>query len=199
MLELGRRRGRRRVIVAVTTVAVLIVAVAGAGVAYLLLRTVGTPRQTASGYLADWQRGDYQGMDSVSVNKPTGGVAGPVTQAAAQLGQRSIHLTLGQVTSGSGGSAQAGYTATAVLASGHTWTYRGRLALVERDRHWWVNWSPAAIYPRLTAGERFALSAAWPARAPILAADGTALTSPKVIGESGSLSLLSGVVVRADA
>jgi transpeptidase family protein/MecA-like transpeptidase family protein len=197
MFEQGRRRRRRRVI-AIVTVAVLIVAVAGAGVSYLLLRTAGSPGDTASSYLAAWQRGDYHGMDSVSVNKPPGGVAGPVTQAAAQVGQRSIHLTLGQVTGG-GDSAQAGYTATAVLASGHTWTYRGRLALVKRDRHWWVNWSPAAIYPRLTAGERFVLSAAWPARAPILAADGTALTSPKVIGESGSLSLLTGDVVRADA
>jgi transpeptidase family protein/MecA-like transpeptidase family protein len=197
MFEQGRRRRRRRII-AVVTVAVVIVAVAGAGVSYLLLRTVGSPRETAASYLAAWQRGDYQGMNAVSVNKPSGGLAGPVQQAAAQVGQRSIHLTLGQVT-GSGGSAQAGYTASAVLASGHTWTYRGRLALVKRDRHWWVNWSPAAIYPRLAAGERFALSAAWPARAPILAADGTALTSPRVMAESGSLSLLTGDIVRATA
>jgi hypothetical protein len=196
MFEQGRRRRRRRVI-AIVSVAVLIVVVAGAGVGYLLvLRTIGSPHETAASYLAAWQRGDYQGMNSVSVNKPPGGVAGPVTQAAAQLGQRSIHLTLGQVT-GSGGTAQAGYTARAELASGHTWTYRGRLALVKRDRHWWVDWSPAAIYPRLSAGERFTLTAAWPARAPILAADGTALTSPKVIGQSGSLSLLTGDVVRA--
>src|SRR5581483_6053285 len=117
MFEQGRRRRRRRVI-AIVAVAVLIVAVAGAGVSYLLLlRTVGSPHETAASYLDDWQRGDYQGMNSVSVNQPPGGVAGPVTQAATQLGQRSIHLTLGQVT-GTGSTAQASYTATAQLASG---------------------------------------------------------------------------------
>lgn len=183
-------------IIAVVTVAVLIVAVAGAGVSYLLLRTHGTARQTAATYLADWQQGNYQGMDSVSVDKPPSGVGAPIKEAAAQLGERSIHLTLGHVTT-NGGSAQAGFTASAALASGHTWAYQGRLALVTRDRHWWVNWSPAAIYPKLRAGERFVLSAAWPARAPVLAADGTALTSAKVIGESGSLSLLTGNVVSA--
>jgi hypothetical protein len=198
MLEQGRRRGRRRVIIAVIVVAVLIVAVAGAGVSYLLLRTRGTPRQTATAYLADWQRGDYAGMASVSVNKPATGLGAAVQQAASQVGQRSLRLTLGHVTT-SGGSANATFTATVGLASGHTWTYRGQLALAKQNHRWWVSWSPAAIYPKLRAGERFVLSAAWPARAPILAADGTNLTSPNVIGESGSISLITGDVVAATA
>jgi hypothetical protein len=185
-------------IISVVTVAVLIVAVAGAGAAYLLLRTVGTPRQTAQAYLAAWQSADYQGMNAVSVNKPAGGLAPPLQQVATDLGQRSLHLRLGTVTE-NGGSAQAGFTATAALASGHTWSYQGRLALVKRDRHWWVNWSPAAIYPRLQPGERFALSATWPARAGVLAADGTDLSSPQAIGQSGSLSLMVGDIVKADA
>jgi len=99
----------------------------------------------------------------------------------------------------SGGSAQARFTATADLASGHVWTYTGRLQLVRQSRRWWVRWSPAAIYPSLRPGERFVLSAAWPPRAPVLAADGTALSSPQVIAESGSLSLITGNVVAATA
>jgi len=79
------------------------------------------------------------------------------------------------------------------------WTYRGQLALVERDRHWWVNWSPAAIYPGLRAGQRFVLSAVWPARGQVLAADGTVLSSPQAIAQSGSISLLTGNVVAATA
>ena len=43
------------------------------------------------------------------------------------------------------------------------------------------------------------LSAVWPARAQVLAADGTALSSPQVIAQSGSLSLLTGTVVAATA
>jgi cell division protein FtsI/penicillin-binding protein 2 len=39
----------------------------------------------------------------------------------------------------------------------------------------------------------------WPARAPVLAADGTALSSPQAIAQSGSLSLLTGDVVAATA
>jgi hypothetical protein len=191
------RRGRRRVVI-IVTVSVLVLALATGGAGYLLLRTVGSPKQTAASYLDGWAKGDYPAMDQVSVGKPAGGLAGPLRQAAAQLGVRRLHLVLGRVTQ-NGGSATAGFTAAADLASGHVWTYRGRLALVKRSRHWWVSWSPAAIYPALRAGERFVLSAVWPPRGQVLASDGTVLGSAAVIAESGSISLLTGNVVAATA
>ena len=61
-------------------------------------------------------------MGQVSVGVPPSGLASPLRQTAADLGLRRIHLRLGRVTV-NGGSAQARYTATADLASGHTWTY----------------------------------------------------------------------------
>ncbi len=189
---------RRSRVAALVTAVLLVVALAGAGAAYLLLRTMGSPQQTAASYLAGWQRGSYPSMQKVSVNVPVSGLAGPLRQAAAELGQRRIRLSLGQVTT-SGGSAVARFTATADLASGHTWTYRGQLRLIRRDRRWWVNWSPGAIYPGLGAGQRFVLHASWPARAAVLAADGTVLSSPQAIAESGSLALLTGNVVPATA
>src|SRR6516164_3630990 len=192
-----RRRGRRRIIIWVV-VSVLVLALAAGGTGYLLLRTVGSPQQTATAYLQAWQKGDYPAMGKVSVGVPHGGLAGPLQQAAAQLGLRHIHLVLGRVTQ-HGGTASAQFTASAGLASGHVWTYRGQLALVKRDRHWWVNWSPAAIYPGLRAGQRFVLSAVWPARGQVLAADGTVLSSPQAIAQSGSISLLTGNVVAATA
>ncbi len=191
-----RDRRRRRTVITVVVVAVLVLAVAAGGVGYLLLRTIGSPQQTAASYLADWQRGDYRAMDKVSVNAPHSGLAAPLRQVAADAGVRHWHLALGRVTT-TGGSAQARFTATADLASSHVWTYQGQLQLVKRNRHWWVNWSPAAIYPGLKAGERFVLSAVWPARGQVLAADGTVLSSPAVIAESGSISLLTGNVVAA--
>jgi Penicillin binding protein transpeptidase domain/NTF2-like N-terminal transpeptidase domain len=194
----SRPRRRRRSVTVVLIVAALILAVAATGGGYLLLRTIGSPQQTAASYLSGWQRGDYSAMDQVSVDVPRRGLAGPFRQAAAELGVRRIRLVPGPVTA-SGGSAQARFTATADLASGHVWTYTGRLRLVRQDRRWWVSWSPAAIYPALRPGERFVLSAAWPSRAPVLAADGTALSSPQVIAESGSISLLTGSVVTATA
>ena len=61
-----------------------------------------------------------------------------------------------------------------------------------------MSWSPAAVYPGLRAGEHFALSAVWPARAAVLAADGTTqLSSPAMQAQSGSLALLTGTVVAA--
>ena len=190
-------RDRRRAIVAGVVVAVLIVAAAAAG-GYLLLRTIGSPQQTAAAYLSGWQRASYPAMEQVSVNVPRGGLAGPLRQADADLGIRRIRLAPGPVTT-DGGSARARFTVTADLASGHTWTYTGLLQLVVRNRRWRVDWSPAAIYPGLRAGERFVLSAAWPARAPVLGADGTILSSDQAIFESGSLSLLTGNVVTATA
>ena len=189
---------RRRSITAVVVVAVLVIALAGAAAGYLLLRTKDSARQTAAGYLADWQRGSYAAMDKLSVNVPQAGLAGPLRQAAAQLGVRRMHLVLGQVTA-SGGSTQARFTATDDLVSGHVWTYQGQLQVIQRNRSWRVNWSPAAIYPGLRGAERFVLHASWPARAPVLAADGSVLTSPEAFAESGSLSLLTGTVVAATA
>jgi hypothetical protein len=193
-----RRRRRRRRIIAIS--AGLVVALVAAGVSYLLLRprTIGSPQQTAASYLLAWQRGAYPAMQKVSVNVPHSGLAAPLKQASAQLGLRHLRLSLGQVTS-AGASAQAQFRATADLVSGHAWTYRGRLRLVQRDNRWWVSWSPAAIYPGLGPGERFSLSAAWPARAPVLASDGTVLSSPAAVAQSGSIALLTGIVVRASA
>ena len=192
----GRPR-RRRTIIVVVTVAALVVVLGGGAAGYLLTRTKGSPQQTAASYLRGWQRGDYPAMNKVSVNVPRGGLAGPLRQYAAQLGQRSLHTRLGPVTS-YGGTAKAQFTAAVTMASGHTWTYRGQLSLVDRNRHWWVSWSPAAVYPGLRSGEHFALSAVWPARAAILAADGTTeLSSPAMQAQSGSLQLLTGTVAAA--
>jgi hypothetical protein len=198
MHQSGVFRGRRRSVVVVVTVAVLVVAAAGVAAGYLLLRTLGSPQQTAAVYLRGWQRDDYAAMQKVSVNVPRSGLAAPLREAATELGVRRLRLAPGPVAA-SGGSAVARFTATADLVSGHTWTYTGRLRLVRQDRHWWVSWSPAAIYPGLRAGERFVLSAAWRARAPVLAADGTVLSSPEVLAESGSIQLLTGSVITATA
>jgi len=198
MRQSGIFRGRRRSVAVVATVAVLVVAAAGVAAGYLLLRTVGSPRQTAASYLRGWQQGRYAAMQKVSVNVPRSGLADPLRQAAAELGVRRLRLAPGPVTA-SGGSAVARFTATADLASGHIWTYTGRLRLVRQDHRWWVRWSPAAIYPGLRAGQRFVLSAAWPPRAAVLATDGTVLSSPQVIAESGSIQLLTGSVVTATA
>src|SRR5262249_60703821 len=138
----GRRRRRRRRIIIVVVVSVLVLALAAGGAGYLLLRTAGSPQQTAAAYLQAWQKGDYPAMGRVSVGVPQGGLAGPLQQAAAQLGMRHIHLVLGQVTP-NGGTASARFTASADLASGHVWTYPGQLALGRRRPARRVSQAPA--------------------------------------------------------
>ena len=198
MFRRGRGEGRRRTIVAVVVAAAGVLVLAGAGAGYLLLRTHGSPQQTAASYLSAWQRGDYRAMGKVSVHVPHGGLAAPVGQFASQVGVRHLHLVLGKVTPDSAG-AQARFTATADLVSNHVWTYTGQLQLVRQNRAWWVSWSPSAIYPGLKPGERFVLHAVWPARGQILGTGGTVLSSPTTIAQSGSLSLLTGAIVAATA
>ena len=185
--------------VTIAVVAALTALVLAVGVGtFLLVHVTGSPQDTATTFLTDWQTRFYGEMDGVTVNAPEGGVAGPLKAAAAQLNLRSLHLTLGQVTQ-NGSSAQAKFTATATIAGGQVWKYQGRLPLVISNRAWFVSWSPSVIFPSLQAGERFALHAVWPARGQVLAADGAVLSSPKAIAQSGSIALVSGNVVRATA
>ena len=71
-----RRRSRRRIII-IVTVSVLVIALAAGTAGFLLLRTIGSPQQTAASYLAGWQRSDYPAMDQVTVGAPRSGLAGP--------------------------------------------------------------------------------------------------------------------------
>jgi hypothetical protein len=178
---------------------VLAAAAAVAGGSFLLLRTRGSPARTAASYLSAWQHGNAGAMRELSVNVPAGGFGVMLDQMNHDLGVRGRTLRLGAVTTGSAGTARAAFTAELTLAIGVRWTYRGQLELVKRSRHWWVNWTPAAIHPLLAAGERFHIATAWPARAPILAADGTRLDSPHAVAESGSVQMLTGQLAPATA
>ena len=172
--------------------------VAGVFALFLVMHVTGSPEETATTYLTDWQTHVYAGMDAVTLNAPEGGVARPLRATAAQLGMRRIHLMLGKVTQ-DGNTAQVRFTATATIATGSVWKYQGQLQLVTHSRSWFVSWSPSDIFPGLHAGQRFALAAVWGPRAPVLAADGTVLSSPQTIARSPSLQLVAGNVVRATA
>ena len=193
----GERAGGMTVTIAVVAALATLVVAIGIGT-FLLVHVTGSPQETATTFLTDWQAHQYGEMDAVTVDAPAGGVAGPLRASAAQLNLRSIHLKLGQVTQ-NGSSAQAKFTVTAEIAGGQVWTYQGQLPLVISSRSWFVSWSPSVIFPSLQSGARFALQAVWPARGQVLAADGTVLSSPKAIAQSGSIALVTGNVVRATA
>jgi hypothetical protein len=190
----AKKPRRPRSVIAFVVVIALIAVAAIAGGSYLLLRTKGSPGDTAARYLSAWQRGNVAAMRELSVNVPAGGLGPVIGQVNHDLGVRGKVLRLGRVTTGPGGTARATFTARLTLSSGATWTYHGRLRLVDRSRHWWVDWSPAAIHPALSQGERFHIATIWPKRAPILASDGTRLDTPDAVAESGSVQMLTGTV-----
>ena len=193
-----KRRRRGRIIAIVVVVLVLVLGAAGAGGGYLLLRTKGTPLETATTYLNAWQKDNYLAMARVSLHVPAGGLQTPITTVNSQLGVKTSSLALDGVAT-HGHAAVAKFTVTDILASGHYWKYSSQLPLVNQNRRWWVNWSLATIYPDLRPGERFVITAKWPARASILSADGTVLSSTQATNESGSLALLTGYLGVATA
>ena len=96
----GTRVKRPRGVIAfVLVIALLAVAAIAAG-SYVLLRTKGSPGETAARYLSAWQRGNVAAMRELSVGVPAGGLAGPLAQVDRDLGVRGRQLRLGAVAGG---------------------------------------------------------------------------------------------------
>ena len=88
MRERDSRASGLAVTVAVfATIASLVVA--GVIAAFLIMHVTGSPEETATTFLTDWQIRAYGEMDAVTLNAPKGGVAGPLRATAAQLGRTS--------------------------------------------------------------------------------------------------------------
>jgi hypothetical protein len=134
-----------------------------------------TPQTTANAYLAAWDKQDWAAMRQLTSDPPADFTA--VNQAAFD------HLTVRQavITAGtmhaSGPAASAPITERLTLAGLGTVTISSALHLVHSQGTWLVKWSPATIAPPLRAGGQLALTTTWPARAAVLGAQGTPLTS----------------------
>ncbi|MGH3391277.1 MAG: penicillin-binding transpeptidase domain-containing protein [Actinomadura sp.] len=185
--------GRNKLLLIVPLVTTLLLAAGGAG-AYWLLRTKGSPGETAAAFLAAWERGDTAAMGAL--------VAVPPADLAArhQDMRTSLGITKATFTPGpsrrSGSAARVPYTATLGLKSGGTWSYTGELVVTDKDRRWQIAWTPATLHPKLREGQRFLLAATWPDRGTVLAADGSRMDIP---GVSGSVQQLAGTLGPATA
>ena len=186
MVDLKSRKS-----VLIIVICLVVVVLAGGG-AYLLLRTKGSPQQTAEDFLAAWQKGDTAAMKT-HVDKAPSGFDAAYQQLRTGLGVQAVKPKLGKVTE-SGDTTHADFTVTLTLNAIGDWTYKGRLDLTEADRQWKVKWSPSAIYPGMTTGQRLAVSTKWPQRGGIFAADGSRMDAA---GASGSVQQLTGYVGAA--
>ena len=133
------------------------------------------PQATANAYLTAWARQDWAAMRRLASEPPADFTA--VNQAAFRdLTVRQASFTAG-TTRTSNSAASTPITERLTLAGLGAITIKSALHLVLTQGKWLVKWSPATIAPQLRAGDQFALQTTWPARAAVLGAHGTPLTS----------------------
>jgi cell division protein FtsI/penicillin-binding protein 2 len=133
------------------------------------------PQATSNAYLADWGKQDWAAMRMLADNPPADFTT--VNQAAfTNLAVRSALISAGAMTT-KGSAASTPITERLTLAGLGTITVRSRLHLVLANGTWLVQWSPATIVPQLRPGDQLSLRTSWPARAAILGAGGTPLTT----------------------
>ncbi|WP_285702291.1 penicillin-binding transpeptidase domain-containing protein [Microtetraspora sp. NBRC 16547] len=150
----------------------MLVPVLAAGGAVWVLRTKGSPEETASDFLAAWSRSDYAAMWALTADPPAD-FQRVYDRFRDDLKLTSARFTVQGKATGSGDHGGGTVRFRAAIDAAVDFSYDGELRLVERDRAWRVAWTPAAVHPRLAGGARFRVSTAKPEPAPITAADGT--------------------------
>jgi cell division protein FtsI/penicillin-binding protein 2 len=161
----------------VALVGLVVLGAAIAGIFALMGEDEGPPAaDDAEAYLAAWEDGDYAGMRE-HVLDPPDSFDTVHQQIVDNLAVTSSSYELGEVDT-SGDAAIARFTATLQLDGLGEWSYDGALsmALAEEDR-WLVDWTPAAIHPRLASAQTLTRTREVPPRAPIVDKDGEALAS----------------------
>jgi hypothetical protein len=146
------------------------------------------PQTTANAYLTAWARQDWAAMRQLTSDPPADFTS--VNRAAfSDLAVRQASFTAGPMHTNNS-AASAPVTERLTLAGLGTVTLSSALHLVLVQSKWLVKWSPATITPRLRPGDKLSLQTTWPARAAILGANNTPLTSQGqvvTIGVEGAL------------
>ncbi|HYL51305.1 MAG TPA: NTF2-like N-terminal transpeptidase domain-containing protein, partial [Acidimicrobiia bacterium] len=181
---------RRRFLRWRTLVVLIVVAGIGAG-AFVVLRKNGDstpplPSAEVDTFLRSWTAGDAAGMASELDLPPTD---------LARMATSLVHARRGS---------RASYTRTGLVRDAHnakeaTATYHGRvdvngfgtvewdgtfrLVRVKQDKKevWRIQYQPDILYPGLRTGQYLDLQVTWPARASILAADGSVLAGTQSV------------------
>jgi cell division protein FtsI/penicillin-binding protein 2 len=126
---------------------------------------------TAESFLLDWQQQQYHAAGALTTAPPRT-VATFLAGAFSQLDAAQLLLTMNSIVQ-HGGTAQASFTASVDLAQqGRIWIYHGQFGLRRSGSGWKVDWAPSVVNPNLGPGERLAVVTQFPARAPVLDADG---------------------------
>ena len=142
--------------------------------------------QLATRYVAAWESGDYKTMASMAGNPPD--LVDLYRATSEQLHVEKLTVSASEATLNDptriDAGARASFQATLELGSLGSWSYDGTIPLVRtRDDRWQVDFSPAVVHPKLTAGTHLRLTSSWPDRAAILDRDGNPIqTSGTTLG-----------------
>jgi cell division protein FtsI/penicillin-binding protein 2 len=133
------------------------------------------PQSVANIYLSDWAEENWQAMRQLSYAPPADFIA-VNTAAFKDLGVHEATFTGENLTSTSTSASeevierfQLGGLGSIVLVT--------TLSLTLHQGSWLVDWAPSTIARQLNQGDHLKVSTSWPKRAPILAANGTALAT----------------------
>ncbi|MGH9228540.1 MAG: penicillin-binding transpeptidase domain-containing protein [Acidimicrobiales bacterium] len=162
----------------VALVGLVLLGAAIAGIFALMGDDEGPPAADDAGaYLAAWAEGDYASMREHVLDAPDSFDTFH-QRIVDNLGITSSSYELGEVDA-SGDSAIARFTATLQLDGLGEWSYDGALSLSlgDGDVGWRVDWTPAAVHPRLESGQTLTRTREVPPRAPIVDKDGEPLAS----------------------
>lgn len=164
--------GRGRVAAAVAAALALVLGIG----AFLIVRGGGDgPEATVRAYLGLWERGAWLDMRALVETPPAD------FQQAHEAMTRELRVQGRRLAPGRlqrrGDIATAPFTARLELEGLGTWAYEGALDVAKRDGDWKVQWARKTLHPALADGRHFGRTRAWGKRAPLLAADGTPLTT----------------------
>ena len=133
------------------------------------------PGTTVRSFLTNWARRDWAAMSRL-VERPPADFEQINAAALSDLGVTKARYIAG-LTTQDAGVAESRITEDLNLAGFGKFVLHSTLRLVLQSARWRVEWSPATISPALNNGGHFVVSMVWPVRAPILGADGVALTT----------------------
>ncbi|MEU7861545.1 penicillin-binding transpeptidase domain-containing protein [Nonomuraea sp. NPDC049141] len=156
------------------TAAALVLALTTAGTLWVL-RTKGTPEETADSYLSAWSVQDYARMRELVADPPAD------FERRHQRFRADLQLT-GATFKRDATSTGGAITFHAGLTGPRNWKYDGKLKLLERGGSWKVAWTPATINPSLKQGRSLRLITEKAATPPVLAADGSRVDTPDAPG-----------------
>lgn len=134
---------------------------------------VTLPSREVDTFLHAWGRDDPADMATLVAGAPANFATLASSLVHAVSGSTASYTRTGLV--GTADTANATYRATVVLKGVGTVHWNGALALAHGPAGWLISWSPTILYPGLGANQRLSVSRTWPARAPILATDGSVL------------------------